>query len=100
MLNEKISDLRFKLSEESLQLLPEYHQKLDVRREREREREGRGERKGKREYLYILQFSLRRSSNILVSLSKWVVQSTSKDEWLVKYTLMRSSLLNYCSGTF
>ena len=56
MLNEKMSDLRFKLSEKSLQLLPEYHQKLDVRRERERQRDrdrdkereterGEGERK-------------------------------------------------------
>ena len=41
MLNEKMSDLRFKLSEKSLQLLPEYHQKLDVRRKRDRER-GKG----------------------------------------------------------
>ena len=53
MLNEKMSDLRFKLSEKSLQLLPEYHQKLDVRRERE----GGGGRKGKRECIYILHFS-------------------------------------------
>ena len=50
MLNEKVSDLRFKLSEKSLQLLPEYHQKLDVRRKRERG--GRREERKERVYVY------------------------------------------------
>ena len=55
MLNEKMSDLRFKLSEKSLQLLPEYHQKLDVRRERDRDKERETERGegGRKERVHI-----------------------------------------------